>query len=76
MQAAARRADTASVRDAGASGKGAARLAAMQAAEHNIEDHIEGMNAGYRRKRQDSITEDLLNIVAGFEALETAENHT
>lgn len=47
----------------------AARLAAMQAAERNIEEHLEEMNADYRRKRQESITEELLDVVAGFETL-------
>lgn len=51
----------------------AARLAAMQAAERNIEEHLEEMNAAYRHKRQESITEELLDVVAGFEAL-TTEN--
>ena len=50
----------------------AARLAAMQAAERNIEDHLTEMNAAYRRVRQASITEELLDVVAGFEALESA----
>lgn len=47
----------------------ATRLAAMQAAERNIEDHLGEMNAAYRRRRQESITEELLDVVAGFEAL-------
>ena len=47
----------------------ATRLAAMQAAERNIEERLGEMNADYRRKRQDSITEELLDLVAGFEAL-------
>ncbi len=47
----------------------ATRLAAMQAAERNIEDHLEEMNSAYRRERQDSITEELLDVVAGFETL-------
>ncbi len=51
----------------------ATRLAAMQAAERNIEERLEEMNADYRRKRQDSITEELLDLVAGFEALNRAE---
>lgn len=50
----------------------ATRLAAMQAAERNIEERLEEMNADYRRKRQDSITEELLDLVAGFEALNPA----
>jgi F-type H+-transporting ATPase subunit gamma len=52
----------------------AARLAAMQAAERNIEEHLEEMNAAYRHKRQESITEELLDVVAGFEALTTADD--
>lgn len=54
----------------------ASRLAAMQAAGHNIEEHLDEMNAAYRRQRQDSITQELLDIVAGFEALATTENPT
>jgi len=46
----------------------AARLSAMQAAERNIEDHLGEMNAAFRRKRQESITAELLDVVAGFEA--------
>lgn len=49
----------------------ATRLAAMQAAERNIEEHLGEMSADYRRKRQESITEELLDVVAGFEALTT-----
>lgn len=51
----------------------ATRLAAMQGAERNIEDHLGELNAAYRRKRQESITEELLDIVAGFETLQAAE---
>jgi len=47
----------------------ASRLATMQAAERNIEDHMEALNALYHQERQRSITEELLDIVAGFEAL-------
>lgn len=47
----------------------AVRLTSMQAAERSIEDHLGEMNAAYRRKRQESITEELLDVVAGFEAL-------
>lgn len=50
----------------------ATRLAAMQAAERNIEERLGEMNADYRRKRQDSITEELLDLVSGFEALNPA----
>jgi F-type H+-transporting ATPase subunit gamma len=47
----------------------ASRLATMQAAERNIEEHMETLNALYHQQRQRSITEELLDIVAGFEAL-------
>ncbi len=48
----------------------AARLAAMQGAEKNIEELMEDLTGTYRRLRQMSITEELLDIVSGFEALE------
>jgi len=47
----------------------ATRLAAMQAALRNIEEHLDDMTADYRRKRQDAITSELLDIVAGYETL-------
>jgi F-type H+-transporting ATPase subunit gamma len=46
----------------------ASRLASMQAAERNIEEHLEAQQAEFRRRRQETITEELLDIVAGFEA--------
>ncbi len=47
----------------------ATRLAAMQNAERNIEDRREDLNSAYRRKRQETITRELLDIVSGFEAV-------
>ncbi|MDJ0597699.1 MAG: F0F1 ATP synthase subunit gamma [Crocosphaera sp.] len=47
----------------------ASRLAAMQSAQKNIEDHLEELKAQYRRQRQSAITSELLDVVAGFEAL-------
>ncbi len=47
----------------------AMRLMAMQAAERNIEDHLGEMSADYRRRRQQTITEELLDIIGGFEVL-------
>ncbi len=41
----------------------------MQAAERNIDEHVEELRASYRQRRQQSITEELMDIVAGFEAL-------
>jgi F-type H+-transporting ATPase subunit gamma len=46
----------------------ASRLASMQAAERNIEEHLEEQQAEFRRRRQETITEELLDIVTGFEA--------
>ncbi len=47
----------------------ASRVASMQAAERNIDEHVEELRASYRQRRQQSITEELMDIVAGFEAL-------
>lgn len=51
----------------------ATRLASMQAAERNIQEHLEEMTGAFRRRRQQAITEELLDVVAGFETLRTAE---
>jgi F-type H+-transporting ATPase subunit gamma len=47
----------------------ATRLASMQAAERNIDEHLDEMNAEFRRKRQQTITEEMMDVVAGYEAL-------
>ena len=47
----------------------ASRLASMQAAERNIEDRLEELNAQFHQQRQSSIDEELFDLVAGFEAL-------
>ena len=47
----------------------ASRLASMQGAERNIEERLADLNAQFHRQRQMSITEELLDIVAGYEAL-------
>lgn len=47
----------------------AARLAAMQAAEKNIIEKEEEARSRYNLKRQSSITEELLDIVSGFETI-------
>jgi len=49
----------------------ASRLAAMQAAQRNIEEQLEDLSAEYRKKRQESITTELMDIVAGFESMRT-----
>jgi F-type H+-transporting ATPase subunit gamma len=52
----------------------ASRLAAMQAAEKNIEEHLEELMTRYNHERQSSITAELLDIVSGFEALRENSN--
>lgn len=47
----------------------AARLSAMQSAERNIAEKLQEMNAEHRRARQNAITAELLDIIAGSEAL-------
>lgn len=47
----------------------AARLAAMQAAERNISEQLDELQTKFNHQRQTSITAELLDIVAGFEAL-------
>ncbi|HON37413.1 MAG TPA: F0F1 ATP synthase subunit gamma [Deltaproteobacteria bacterium] len=47
----------------------AARLAAMQGAERNIREKIDELKNQYQQLRQTSITEELLEVVAGFNAL-------
>lgn len=47
----------------------ASRLAAMQGAEKNIEEMLAELNSSFHQRRQTSITEELLDIVVGFEAL-------
>ena len=51
----------------------AARLAAMQAAERNIDERTEALEGAYRRLRQATITAELLDVVAGAEVLGAGE---
>ena len=51
----------------------AARLAAMHAAERNLEERLDDLTLAYRRERQNAITSELLDVVAGFEALRNEE---
>jgi F-type H+-transporting ATPase subunit gamma len=45
------------------------RLASMQAAEKNIGERLDELNLQFRDLRQGAITEELLDIVAGFEVM-------
>jgi F-type H+-transporting ATPase subunit gamma len=47
----------------------ASRLASMQAAEKNVDERLRELSTQYHQQRQMSITSELLDIVAGFEAL-------
>lgn len=46
------------------------RLAAMQAAERAIDERIEDLQRAHHRVRQAQITEELHDVVAGFETIE------
>ena len=48
----------------------ASRLASMQVAEKNIEDRLRALTTESRQLRQMTITSELLDIIASFEALE------
>ena len=45
-----------------------ARLVAMQAAEKSLAEHGAELTAEFRRRRQDAITAELLDVVSGYEA--------
>jgi len=47
----------------------ASRLAAMQRAEKNIKEILEELNRTFRRTRQESIDEELFDVISAFEAL-------
>lgn len=47
----------------------ASRLASMQGAEKNIEERLAELNRHFHQQRQMAITGELLDIMAGFEAL-------
>ncbi|MGD8574818.1 MAG: F0F1 ATP synthase subunit gamma, partial [Gammaproteobacteria bacterium] len=51
----------------------ASRLATMQAAERNLAERGEELLREFHRRRQGAITDELLDIVAGYEALRTAD---
>ena len=52
----------------------AARLAAMQAAEKNIEELQDQLEASFRQTRQEQITSELLDVVSGFEAMQSQDD--
>ncbi len=51
----------------------ASRLGSMQAAEQNIAEQLAQLNAQFQHERQTHITEEILEIASGFEALTDIE---
>jgi F-type H+-transporting ATPase subunit gamma len=51
----------------------ASRLASMQAAEKDMQNHLSPLSVDYHQARQQAITEELLDIVAGFETMTKEE---
>ena len=47
----------------------ASRLAAMQRAEKNIDELLDDLKRSFHRLRQNSIDEELFDVISGFEAL-------
>ena len=47
----------------------ASRLAAMQRAEKNIDQILEDLSRAFHRIRQESIDEELFDVISGYEAL-------
>lgn len=51
------------------SSENAARIQSMQTAERNITERLQELRSEYNQSRQTSITEELLDVVGGFEVL-------
>ena len=45
------------------------RMINMQNAEKNIDESLDALNLEYQQKRQDAITEELIDVVSGAQAL-------
>ncbi|QDV42465.1 ATP synthase gamma chain [Stieleria neptunia] len=56
------------------SSENASRIAAMQVAERSIQDRLDDLTRAFNQIRQTAITEELLDVVSGFEALSGGEN--
>ena len=50
-------------------GENASRIASMQAAEKNITERLDDLQKAYQLGRQEAITEELLDVITGFESL-------
>lgn len=51
----------------------ASRLSSMQQADENIEERLLELNFEYRRERQNSITEELNDVISGFKAIKKSK---
>lgn len=49
------------------------RLAAMQTAEDNAEERLDDLQMRFNRQRQNAITEELLDITSGYEAVSATD---
>lgn len=47
----------------------ASRLSSMQSADKNIDERLEELNYEYRRERQNSITEEINDVISGFKSI-------
>lgn len=47
----------------------ASRISSMQAAERNIEEHLNELSSQYRKRRQEAISSEMQDVLVGFEAL-------
>jgi F-type H+-transporting ATPase subunit gamma len=54
----------------------ASRLAAMERADKNIDELLEGLHGTFHRLRQSGIDEELFDVIAGFEAQGEARRRT
>ena len=52
----------------------AARITAMQSAERSISDRLQTLRSTFAQQRQTAITEELLDVVTGFEAMNSGAN--
>jgi F-type H+-transporting ATPase subunit gamma len=53
----------------------ASRLEAMQRAKKNIDEMLEDLSLTFHRLRQETIDEELFDVVSGFEALKDEQEH-
>lgn len=49
----------------------AARIRSMQTAERNIEERLRELRSEFNQQRQTTVTEELLDVVSGFEVLQS-----